>query len=185
MKVVQIPGGTASLREHHEIRTRHKQLVELAAVAASAATSKVRAYAKEHNLDDEDLQKVDVAEFGLDLNEARSIYQLRDAMAVAALASWTLPDPIPDMDTIGDTTPEVSAALYGATASMIGPILAGTDFEPHPNRPDFDSSPTEPSADSSNGSRADQESSSTETPKSVGRSMSSAVPSPEQRTSST
>ena len=180
MKAVEIPGGLAHLREAEEIRTRHKQLVELAAIAASSALDKIKAVQVAKGLDEETVATAGVAAFGLTLEEAQAIYHLRDATVIAALASWTRPEPLPTMDTIGDTLPEVSEALYKATARLIGPIISGTNFEPtDPKAPGFEDSPTEPSADLGNGSRASSASESIGTSLMPGTSISSDAPSPD------
>jgi hypothetical protein len=171
VKTVTIKGGTANLREGHEIKIRHRRLVESAAVAASSALAKLPPDVG--SLDD----PMALSELDLSEAEATSLFRLQDATIVATLESWTLSDPIPDMDTIGDMDPDAYEKLAEETRS-VGASVVSTNFDPgDPSSPEFESSPTTPSGVSEDDSRADQEQESTRTPNTDGPSTSSVSPS--------
>jgi hypothetical protein len=179
MKSVQIPGGTAHLREAHELRVRHKRPVEAASVGASSALAKLPD-------DPEELAAATMVELGLSTEEATALYEIQDATILATLVSWTLDEPIPDATTIGDMRPEVYEALAVATREDGAAMATGVDFDPpDPKSEGFASSPTPPSAVSSNGSGAKRESGSIEPPSTNGTSLPSVEPSPDAATRTT
>ena len=138
MKTVEIPGGTAEFREEHELRTRDKRLLEVTQAAAAAAYVKLKATGFESGT----FGVSELAKAGLSESEVASIFRVRDGKIVAALASWSLPDPLPTLDTLGDVSP----AVYDALAEATDPVtVSSVDFEPHPDTPDFEYSPTSPS----------------------------------------
>ena len=158
MKTVTIPGGNAVLREQDEIRVRHKRLIESAAVAASTALEKLPT-------DRDKLESLNLAELALTRDEANSLFELQDATIVAALIGWTLTQPLPTLDTIGDIEPAVYDALANATRELGTAVVAPTDFSPSdPTKPGFEESPTQPSGDSGEPLRDDSVQASTETP---------------------
>ena len=178
MKTVEIPGGVAHLREDHEIRTRDKRLVEVAAIVA--------AYPIEKLAEQMEAGPVSVVTLRLDADEATALYKVRDAGIVASIVSWTLDDPIPTMDTIGDLDPDLYKALDEAVKALGATVAAGVDFDPpDPTSPGFAESPTVPSADSEGDSKADSESDSTQQQPSDGTSTSIAASSPDSLTTST
>ena len=151
MRTITIPGGTALLREREEIKVRHRRLIEAASVAAASAVSKLPQ-------DNTNLDMVQIASLDLTAAEANSLFALQDATIIATLESWTLPDPIPTLDTIGDLDPGLYDAVAEATREEGQQIAAKVDFEPaDPTAPGFDATPTEPSAASDSGLRADTE----------------------------
>ena len=180
MRQVEIPGGVAHLREQHEVRTRHKQLVEAASVAAASGLRKL------YGRSQEDLESLDMGELHLDLRESMAMIDLQNATIIALLSSWTLGIPVPDMDTIGDLDPAVTEALVDATREDGAALALGVDFSPpDPKSPEMEGSPTEPSAGSDSGLRADTESKSTELPSSDGTSSPSVEPSRGSATTTT
>lgn len=155
MKTVNIPGGTAALREKPDIKVRHRQLVEAAYIPATAVMEKLPG-------DLEDLEAFDLSTSKISLTEAQSLFDLQSATIVAALSSWSRPEPIPTMDTIGDLDQDVYDALSEATSSLGQEIVAPENFEPgDPHSPEFTESPTTPSSDSTVALRAVQEPQST------------------------
>ncbi|MGC8473069.1 MAG: hypothetical protein ACP5PW_01495 [Candidatus Dormibacteria bacterium] len=132
---VEIPGGTAVVRGPGELRVRHRRIVESAAVAAADVVGKL-------DPGDETLPG------DLSPAEAAKLLALQDATIVACLESWTLPEPLPTLDTVGDLQIGVYDALARATREAgAEAALRGTDFGPRPLSED---SPTVPSG-SSNG----------------------------------
>ncbi len=140
-KVIEIPGGTATLRERPEVRTRHQQLVEAASIAASSALAKVPSGLPEGTDDASVAARTEaLAGVNFTMEEGLSLMQLKNAVIVALLESWTLPGPVPTMATIGDVDPEVYAALEKETNALgaANEALASVNFEPTP-KPDPES----------------------------------------------
>ena len=169
MKTVDIPGGKATLREEAEVKVRHKRIVEAAAVAAATALSKLPG-------DRESLEAVKLDELQLTAAEATVLFELQDATIVAALADWTLPDPIPTLDTIGDLDSELYERLAEQTRDLGTAAATDVDFSPpDPSSPGFQASPTPPSDASVTVLRADQAPVSDETLPTSGPSTSTAA----------
>jgi len=167
MRTVDIPGGTAVLREAKDLTVRQRRMAESAIIAAASILVKLPA-------DPSQLTSRTIAELGLTQEEADHVYEMQDAAIVAALESWSLPDPVPTLATVGDLKGE----LYDALAKASEGLIAGTDFNPpNPNSVEFAESPIVPSDGSVAGLRADQEQPSIETPPSSGMSTSTEPPS--------
>lgn len=164
MLTVPIPGGSADLREHTEIKVRHRRLVESASVGAATALAKLPS-------DQAELEAATLADLDLTEAEADNLFRLQDATIVAALDSWTLPDPIPTLATVGDLDPEVYDALAEATRELGTAIAGAEDFEPsNPADPNFTATPTPPSSDSEARLREDPAPASTTAPQSATKS---------------
>jgi len=175
MKTVEIPGGVAHLREPAEIRVRHKRPIEAASLGAAAVLAKLPG-------DQEKLEALDMSELGLTSAESILLFELQDATILGVLASWTLDEPIPTVDTIGDMRPAVYEALALATRETGAAIAKGVDFDPpDPKSPEMEGSPTVRSADSDNGlsAKTEAESESISAPSSNGTSLRSVEPSPD------
>jgi hypothetical protein len=168
-KTVDIPGGTAQISDTLSVRQRHD--IESAAVAAASALDKLPKTREE-------LETVVEGSINLTREEARSLFVLQEATIIATLASWSLPGPIPNENTIGDMDPDVYDALAAATTEIGVATVAPVDFNPtDPAGADFQASPTTPSGGSAAASRADQEPASTEPQPNDGTSTGSAEPS--------
>ena len=149
MRTVTIPGGTACLRENTEIKIRHRRLIETAAVAAAQIMAKIDPEKVKAGL-------LDMAALDVTRQEADRLYEVQDATIVAVLDSWTLPMPVPDMDTIGDLDPDVYQALADASKDIGAQVAARVDFDPtDPHSPGFHETPTLRSSGSESGSSAD------------------------------
>jgi len=167
MQTIEIPGGTVELRGTAELKVRHRRLIEAAAIAAGAALPKLPTSLEE-------LESLDISTLDLSVEETNTLFALQDATIVAAVASWTLPEPLPTLETVGDLDTDVYDALAEATRDMGAATATGVDFEPSdPSSPGFEGTPTSPSGGSAAVSRADQESSSTRKRKSATKSSGS------------
>lgn len=165
MKVVDIPGGKATLREKADMRKRHQRIVEAAAIAAAPALAQIERIGGGEAIGKR------VSELQLSASEATTVFDLQDATIIAVLDSWTLPEPLPTLDTLGDLTTELYDALAVATSELGAEVINGGNFEPSdPTAPGFTETPTTPSADSEPGLRDERESESTTEPSSSGTS---------------
>jgi hypothetical protein len=170
MRICEIPGGTVSLREAHEVRQRDRRRVVSAGMAAAGALAKIA----EQKLTRSELETLDMTALGLTFEDAEAFQLLQKATIVASVAAWSRPEPVPTWDTVEDLPANVYTALETVTAENVGPILEGVSFEPSdPQSPGFESSPTEPSGGSGPALRADQASESTPTPSTDGTSTGS------------
>lgn len=137
MRDVEIPGGTATLRDREDMKMRHRRIVEIASIEASPAVAKARtalvpdpAKPGEMKLDPEKANKIVYT-----ASEAAAMLQAQDATIIAILHSWTLDEPLPTVDTIGDISPGVYDALSAATKDDGADLLVGeTNFEESPDR---------------------------------------------------
>ena len=155
MRTIKIPGGTAALREKHEIKVRHKRLIESATIGAAVAMAKLPS-------DQAELEAASLADLELTSAEADGLFALQDATIIATLSAWSLPEPIPTLATLGDLDPDVYDALAEGSREMGTAITAGEDFNPpDPQSAEFALSPTLPSGASEGGLRADQAQAST------------------------
>jgi len=171
-KTVEIPGGFAELRGSDELRGRDRNLIKAVAMAAAPAISKLPeevAAGKLEGENDEDAQKrlaPLVAGVNFTWQESMSLLDLRQATAVALLKSWTLDQPLPTMDTIGDLPSDLFDALDSAAGGVTTAMSSGINLDPSPD-PD---SPTQPSLSSVALSKDDQGSKSTRKSQSDGES---------------
>jgi hypothetical protein len=173
VKTVDIPGGQATLREKQDIKVRHRRLIEAAGIEAAPLLAKL----PNDQASKAALTESQVLALGISKQEANSLFELGDATIVAALAAWTLPDPLPTLATIGDLDPELYEALSTACAQLGADLTQETFEPPPPGSPGFEASPTEPSDASDSDSEGTERSESTDVPPSSGPSTSSASPS--------
>ena len=152
MKTVEIPGGTAQLRERSELRGRDENLIKAASMAAAKAVVKVAGIddtPRDGETNEEATARAEAEAESVDLTwqESLSLLELRQAVIVAVLEHWTLERPLPTMATIGD----LPAELYNALDEAIGgeAIKLGTDFSPPDDPGELKRSPIGDSADSS------------------------------------
>lgn len=165
--------GIVTLRQQADIRVRHRRLIEAAGVAASSALAKLPV-----NDDELETLKLDEIEH-LSAAEAQTIFELQDATIIATLESWTRPEPIPTLATIGDLDPDLYESLAQATRSLGVTVDGHVDFEPsNPASPDFPPAHTPASTDSEADLKGEQESTSTESLPPSGTSAASELPTP-------
>jgi hypothetical protein len=176
-KTIDIPGGQAVLRERFEMKVRQRRMVEIAAMPIGGILTRLPKDKLDEamKIADEDVsvggrqlgQLIDA--LPISRKEAESLYELQDATILSLLISWTLPEPIPTLDTIQDIDDDVYQALSDATATL-GAALArggtGVDFSPSPDQ----SRPTGPSRPS-DGVLRGAKSKSTGTRRSTGKSI--------------
>lgn len=162
MREVEIPGGTAMLRDREDMKMRHRRMIEIASITASPAVAKSRvALARDEHgdvlLDDKgnptiDPEKANRVEYTP--GEAAAMLEAQDAVIIASLSSWTLELPLPTLDTLGDVPLDVYDALSQATRVQGADVIVGeTSFETDPDR----ERPTGSSANS-NGSSSEESS---------------------------
>lgn len=124
MRSIDIPGGTATLREREDLAERQRRLVKSRGLAASGVLTRLQDATK----DGGDPQSVMVS-----ATEAEEILEVQDAVIVALLASWTLDRPLPTMETIQDLPAELYDALSNATADLGASLAVDTDFSENPD----------------------------------------------------
>lgn len=169
MKVVELEGGSATLRERADVKVRQRQMLEAASVVAAPAIQKIPKLPGQPG--EIDWERLDAA--GLTYPEMQSLLQLQNAAIVALLAAWTFPEPLPA--TLDDVL-ELPAERYDQLAQAVREIGAGivtqpTSFEPgDPRAEGFNGTPTPPSQGSSERSRDTTESESTGAQPSTGES---------------
>lgn len=173
MKTVDIPGGTATLREKPDVRVRDKRLVEAAGIAAAPLLARLPADSAGKLA----LSETQVLGLGISAHDMALLWDINDAAIIAVLASWTLNCPLPTLQTLGDLDPDLYEALSNACAEL-GAELTEETFEPSaPDSPGFEASPTEPSAASDSDSEGTPTSESHDTSSSTGTSTSTDEPS--------
>jgi len=170
---VDIPGGTAVLREASEMRGRDRNLIKAAAMAASSAIQKMGAEMErlkaEGKTDEEATAGLSTVDISLTKEESLGLIELREATIVASLLSWSRDEPLPTSATIGDLPADLYDALDAAIGGAALGLNAGTeDFSPTPKMDE--EVPTGSSGSSDGPSKADPESMSTPTLPTAGES---------------
>ena len=157
---VDIAGGTCELREPSELRGRDRKLLSAAALAAASAIGKLPADLTEGS-------SLDALALGFTFDEAMAMVTLREMVVVARLVSWTLDEPLPTAQTIGDLPGDLYEELVekAGTAAM-----ASLDFSPSSDP----ESPTSGSGDSAGPSTDAQPSQSTPRRRTAGASTATA-----------
>jgi hypothetical protein len=182
MSVIQIPGGTATLRDKL-VSERHYRVIEAAQTSASGAMLKVRdvlvaAAAERAGIadpehmspeDEKSVQKVIddltpeetgriTAPVHFTLDESEAMLALRDASIVAFLEHWSLKRPLPTLATVQDLDRDLYQALADATQGLVVKESVA-NFDPTPKVDN--STPTVNSGSSDGPSSADPELTST------------------------
>jgi hypothetical protein len=138
MKTVTLPtGAEATFRDPSEILGRGKKIILGATMASIGVLTQVPALQEGRRGDETPEQFIDrlgkeVAQAALNAENYEAIQSLKEAAVVAQLASWTLPLPLPTMETIGD----LPVALYDALVEAVGeitPQTLGQGFEENSN----------------------------------------------------
>ena len=143
-RTIEIPGGSAVFRDREELRGRDQNLIQAAAMAAAPALAQLPdSVTKAAESGDMTQVAEDLTEAPMSLSrpQALALLELKECVAVALLKSWTLPIPLPTVDTIGDLEIGLYTALCDAAGGMSMAELAVTNFEPshEPESPFTDS----------------------------------------------
>ena len=171
MSTIEIPGGTATFRDKLTTE-RQRRPIKVAASAASDAIGEVADQIVDGDVKPEDVKMSDIH---MDLAGAASMATFQDAVILAYLESWTLPQPLPtSIDAMLDLDPDVYDALSVEAAriyALPGPKDTSVDLEM--NSPSLDESPTGGSTSSVEPSPETTPSPSTETFSTDGGSIAS------------
>lgn len=158
MRTIEIPGGIAKIKDRSELRGRDSKLIKAAALAAQDVLARVPDEARpkpgESEKDaakrmDEYLRKHPIK---MTADEGMRLLDMKEAVMVSYLASWTLDLELPTIETIGDLPDDVYQALDAATGGeVINTAVSSANFDVNPDP----SSPTGPSSSSSSSLRAE------------------------------
>ena len=158
MMIVEIPGGEATLRDKIVSERHHRQL-ERAGMKVAPVLKKLQPVVGEienqSGTTDTALAIAALSDDMPTLNDAELdlLYELQDTIIILFLESWTLPKPIPTLETIQDLDRETYTALSEATKTLGAEVMTQTpDFSPTPDKttPDGKVNPTG-SSNTSNG----------------------------------
>lgn len=169
-RIIEIPGGSATLRAPEDVKQKARRRLEMASVKASPIFRKINE--TRERLEQESGKKVDPATITiaeLDLSEAEydALYEVQTATILAYLESWTLERLLPkDADDLGELPSGLFDALRTATAGDGADAVAPVDFSPNPDP----ESPTVDGSVSGRPLRAETGSSSTTSFESTGES---------------
>lgn len=131
-KTVDIPGGQAVIRDADEMTERQRRIIRRVMIdALGDAIGDIDANAIS---DATDLKLRITPQLG------DAMFDLRDAAIVAGLASWSLPEPLPTVDTVQDLPTSLYDALEAATGHLTSVMSVDTSPSPEPD------SPTQPSS---------------------------------------
>ena len=182
---VTIPGGTAFFRDPADMRERHRRVIRTAFAPMAGAFEKVPRDIAERAVGEGDAAQAARQQAGAIVAaamartrlDANALLEMRDAVIVALLESWTLRDPLPTMETLGDLPPDLYDALSEGAEPLTEAAYAvalPTSFEPTgPKEPD---SPFVGSRGSGTRSKASRRTSpSTRSSRSAGGSSTTAV----------
>ncbi len=173
MKTVDIPGGQATFREQGVDRVTGRQAKILRAAALAAATAfdglpEILFGGPDDETDAQRDERVRKAlarqkQSALTIEQAMTLDNSREAAVVALLESWTLDEPLPTLDTIG----ELDSDLYDALVDYVGGVSSMSFNENFSVQPKVDNStPTDDCGSSSGSSSTDPQSSPLQTPSS-------------------
>ena len=149
---VEIPGGTAMIRDLSDMSVRQRRMVQASFMTTGHIYTRIPQEALEaaskpgqKSVDAQKKISWMLASLPLTQSEAESLLSLQDASIVAFLESWTLEQKLPTLDNVQDLKPELYDALAVATAGGAAALSLGTvNMEPTPPGVDspFDESAT-------------------------------------------
>lgn len=149
MRIVEIPGGTATLRESDDLRAMDADLIEEFATVCAPAFAKMPPEVMEGKKDGESDEEAMLrlaplmASVQFSREEARALLQLRRASVIACLESWTRPEPVPtSVEELGRLPRSVVEALDKAIGGVGAILQPAVDFSPStdPDSPTIGSS---------------------------------------------
>jgi len=129
-------GWEATFKDEDQITGFGRKIVRASAQAAESALRKYpelafRPAPAEETAEERDARLVEVGEalakVRFTLHESLALQTMYEASAVALLESWTRPEPLPTIDTIGELPGDVYDALIAATRG-VPPSASETDF---------------------------------------------------------
>jgi hypothetical protein len=138
VKRIELPnGGWAEVREQQDLRVMHRRAIQAALGAATVAISKIPASMVDVPDDPEEraaaLEKIDMSEIpSLSMDEMLSISRVQEVAVVMFLVAWSLPEPLPTLDTVGDMNIDVFDAIAKVTQKSANALINGIDFAPTP-----------------------------------------------------
>lgn len=158
MRTIEIPGGIARIKDGEDLRGRDTKLIKAAAIAAQNVLLKIPEEARPKPGESREeaanrMQKY-LLENPMDLTAAEAMLMLnmKEAVMVAYLASWSLELPLPTLETIGDLPAPIYQALDDATGGdVVNAAVSNVNFDVNPDK----NSPTGPSGSSDSTSRAE------------------------------
>lgn len=157
-RIVEIPGGSATIRAPEDVKQRARRQLETAAVLAAPIYQRINAKRKELERErggpvkpeDLNLTEVELSREDFDL-----MYEVQTATILAYLESWTLERDLPrTAEELDDLPASLYDALKLATSQDGADAIAPVDFSVSPDP----ESPTEGDSASSKSSREDGES---------------------------
>ena len=159
MRTIEIPGGTAQLKDQKDLRGRDTKLIKAYGLSAQNVLVKIPEEARpkpgESRQESGDRMEAYLKEHPLQLSpeEAMLMLDLKEATMVAYLAGWSLDLKLPTMETIGDLPDDLYQALDDAVGGDVikTAVVSGVDFDVNPDK----TSPTGPSRSSDSTSRAE------------------------------
>lgn len=144
-KVIEIPGGQATLRDVKELPVRLSRAISRAEMHAAAIANRmpkdlVDRAREDANVDREELG-MEILRRGYDVSQGDldAVWDLQDAKILGLLESWTLVEPVP---TTKEALQELPENLYTALADGVEEQGRLDNFEPTPDQ----SRPTGPSS---------------------------------------
>ena len=139
-RIIEIPGGAATIRSPEDVKQRARHALEVAAIMAQPAYEKINgqraAIARERGVEPADVNPEDVRliDARLDRADYDAMYEVQTATIMAYLASWTLDRPLPKR---AEDLDELPAGLFDAlregTAEAGADAVAPVDFSPNPD----------------------------------------------------
>lgn len=158
MRTINIPGGTAKIKDRKDLRGRDSKLIKASALAAQNVLAKIPEEARPKPKEDEKVaaERMNkyLTEHPIQMTpaEGMQLLDLKEAVMVAYLAEWSLDLPLPTLETIGDLPDDIYQALDDATGGeVINAAVASANFDVNPDT----NSPTGPSSSSDSTLRAE------------------------------
>lgn len=154
-RIIEIPGGSATIRSPEDVKQRARRRLEMASIVASPVYKRINDARKKleqeqgHKVEPGDVNLMDL---GLTREDFDAMYEVQTATVLAYLESWTIERELPKT---AEELDELPAGLYDAlregTATDGADAVAPVDFSPDPHP----ESPTDGDSASSRSSRED------------------------------
>jgi len=141
MRRIQLPGGGwAEIREQADLRVQHRAQLRSAVTGSMVAMSKIPAIVASLPDDPEEraaaIAKIDMSELtahgALTFDDAQALQHVQEVAVVTFLVAWSLHEPLPTLETVGDMHIEIFDAIADATTQAAASVLEGVDFSPNP-----------------------------------------------------